>query len=64
MVYALKLAAGLLVLFALVPLCVWAGTGSWRHALHASKEYGLVMAALCVPPALLAAVVLLAERIG
>jgi hypothetical protein len=64
MLYALKLAAGLALFFALVPLCIWAGTGSWRHALQGAKEYGQVLAFLCGLPALLAVVVLVAERIG
>jgi hypothetical protein len=64
MLYALKLAAGLAFFFALVPLCIWAGTGSWHHALHAAKQYGQVVAVLVGLPALLALVVLVAERIG
>lgn len=39
MLYALTLVAALAGLVALVPLIVWAGTGSWRHALHALREY-------------------------
>ena len=33
-------------LFAIVPLMVWGGTGSWRHALHAFKSYLQIMVGL------------------
>lgn len=36
-------AAVCLALFAIVPLMIWGGTGSWRHALHALKEYAGIM---------------------
>lgn len=28
---------------AIVPLMVWGGTGDWRHALHALKEYASII---------------------
>lgn len=33
-------------LFAIVPVMVWGGTGSWRHALHAFKVYLQIMVGL------------------
>lgn len=35
-------------MFAIVPLMIWGGTGSWRHALHAFKVYLLILAGLVV----------------
>ena len=35
-------------LFAIVPLMVWGGTGSWRHAVHALKQYLQIMGALAL----------------
>lgn len=40
--------ATIAALFAIVPLMVWGGTGSWRHALHALKVYLQIMAGLAV----------------
>jgi len=45
----------------LVPLIVWAGSGSWRHALHALREYLIAMAVICVPALVLGLVVAVAE---
>lgn len=33
-------------MWAIVPLMVWAGTGNWRRALEALRQYAWVMAAL------------------
>jgi hypothetical protein len=30
-------------MIAIVPLMVWGGTGSWRHALHALKGYAAIL---------------------
>lgn len=27
----------------LIPLCVWGATGSFRHALHAWRQWGLIV---------------------
>lgn len=40
--------ATIAALFAIVPLMVWGGTGSWRHALHALKVYLQIMGGLAV----------------
>lgn len=37
-----------LALIALVPLMVWGGTGSWRHALHALRQYAGILAGFVV----------------
>lgn len=39
-------AATIAAMVMLVPLIVWGGTGDWRHALHALKEYLRVMGAI------------------
>lgn len=33
-------------LMAIVPLMVWGGSGSWRHALHALKWYAAILGGL------------------
>lgn len=43
---ALLLVGGLAGLFAIVPLCTWADTGSLRAAWEAAKGYGVVMGIL------------------
>lgn len=48
--------AGLLLI---VPLCVWAATGSLRHAWFALKEYLLVMSILVVPGVLFGIIAIL-----
>ena len=35
-------------MFAIVPLMVWGGTGSWRHAMHAFGMYLKIMLGLVV----------------
>lgn len=39
-------AATIAAMVMIVPLIVWGGTGDWRHALHALKEYLRVMGAI------------------
>lgn len=60
----LKTLAALAALVAIVPLMVWAGSGSWRHALHATKEYLLSMGLIVVPVCVVAGAVILMEFIG
>lgn len=64
MLTAVQTVLAVLVLVAIVPLFVLGATGSWRHALHALKEYGIAMGLLFGVPTAVAVVVLLAERIG
>jgi hypothetical protein len=56
-------AAVILGMVAIVPLMVWGGTGSWRHALHALKEYALTMGLLAAPAVALGAAVALWEYV-
>lgn len=44
----LALAATLAAMFAIVPLMVWGGTGSWRRAVQALRQYLGVMLLLSV----------------
>lgn len=60
---ALKTILACLALIAIVPLMVWAGSGSWRHALHALREYGKAMAWLTVPAVVVALFMVAAEHI-
>jgi hypothetical protein len=39
----LKTLGAIAALTLIVPLMVWAGTGSWRRALRALREYWLIM---------------------
>lgn len=61
MITFLKTAAVIAAMVALIPLAVWAGTGSWRHGLHALRQFGLAMGAIVVPVLVLAGVVLAME---
>lgn len=55
----LKTTAVIACMILIIPLMVWGGSGSWRYALEALKEYLLVMAVLVVPPLVLTAITLL-----
>jgi ABC-type antimicrobial peptide transport system permease subunit len=50
-------------LIAIVPLMVWGGTGSWRHALHALKQYAGILVGFVVVGGGLALVMVLGEFI-
>jgi hypothetical protein len=43
LIYSLKLAGIALAMIAIIPLMVWGGSGDWRHALHALKEYAAII---------------------
>lgn len=45
----LKTAAIIAAMVALIPLAVWAGSGSWRHGAHALKQYLIAMGVIVVP---------------
>lgn len=64
MLTAAKTVLAILALAAIVPLFVLGATGSWRHAMHALREYGVAMALLIVPTALVAAAIVLADIIS
>lgn len=59
MITFLKTAAVIACMVAIIPLAVWAGSGSWRHAVHATKGYLIAMGVLVVPAAVLALVMAL-----
>jgi hypothetical protein len=40
----LKTAAVIAVMVLLIPLCVWGGSGSFRHGLEALRQYLTIMA--------------------
>lgn len=44
----LLLLAVLGAMFSIVPLMVWGGTGDWRHALRALKQYMGVLAVFAI----------------
>jgi len=48
----------------IIPLAVWAGTGSLSRAWQALREYMLVMAFLTVPAVVVAAITLLPRLWG
>lgn len=48
-------------LFLLVPLIVWAGSGSWRHAWYALKQYLGIMGTLAATGAVLALIIAAGE---
>ncbi|HNG16571.1 hypothetical protein [Accumulibacter sp.] len=64
MLRAAKTVLAIIALVAIVPLFVLGATGSWRHALHALREYGVAMAWLIVPTTLVSAAILLADFIS
>lgn len=45
---ALALVAVCCAMWAIVPLMVWAGTGNWRRAADALRQYLLVLAGLAL----------------
>lgn len=45
----LKTAAVIAAMVAIIPLAVWAGSGSWRHGVHALKAYLTAMGWIVVP---------------
>lgn len=40
---ALKLAAAITVMSAIIPLMIWGGSGSWRAGLHAWASWAKIM---------------------
>jgi hypothetical protein len=37
---------GLAVMLCIVPLWIWGASGSWRHAMHAARQYWAILAVL------------------
>ena len=60
----MKLLFILVVMVSIIPLSVWAGTGSLSRAAQALREYMLVMAVLTVPAVVVAAISLLPRLWG
>lgn len=56
MITFLKTAAVIAAMVAIIPLAVWAGSGNWRHAAHALKQYLIAIGVLVVPVVVLAAI--------
>jgi hypothetical protein len=42
----IKTVGVLAVMFLIIPLAVWGGSGNWRHALQALKTYSKIMACI------------------
>lgn len=45
-----------------IPLAVWGGTGSLRHAWYATKRYLLVMAIIVIPALTISGISILVSR--
>ncbi len=56
MITFLKTVAVIAAMVAIIPLAVWAGSGNWRHGVHALKQFLIAMGVLVVPAALLAGI--------
>jgi hypothetical protein len=56
--------AVIIAMFAIVPLMIWGGTGSWRHALHALRSFLGIMLGLAAVGGGLALLMVAAEYIG
>jgi len=60
----LALAAACAALWGIVPLMVWGGTGSWRRALQALRQYLMVLAGFAVLGGGVGMLMVLAGAIG
>lgn len=54
----LKTVGVILVMFSIIPLTVWAGSGSWRNAMKAFKEYMFIMGLIAAAGVVLAVIIL------
>jgi hypothetical protein len=59
-----KTLGAIVLMTLLVPLMVWGGSGNWRRALEAWRDWWLIMGGLCVVVIGAAGVVMLVEYIG
>lgn len=59
----LKTVGVILVMFSIIPLTVWAGSGSWRNAMLAFKEY-MIIIGLIVGAGIVLAVVIFVGSIS
>ena len=60
----LALLGAVTVMWAIVPLMVWGGTGSWRRALQALRQYLMVLGGLALLGGGVGLLMALASRIG
>lgn len=44
----LKVVAAIAALSMVIPLYIWGATGSWRHGLHAWKQWAQIMGCIAV----------------
>jgi len=51
-----KTIAAVAAMVSIIPLSVWAGSGSWRHGLKALKEYLVAMSVIVVPAVVIAGI--------
>lgn len=58
MITFLKTIGVLLVMFSIIPLAVWAGSGSWRNAMQAFKEYMFIIGLMVGGGVILALIIL------
>lgn len=61
MITFFKTAAVIAALVAIIPLSIWASTGSWRHGVHALGRFGVAMGVIAVPVLVLVGITLLME---
>lgn len=54
----LKTVGVILVMFSIIPLTVWAGSGSWRNAMQAFKEYMFIIGLIIAGGVILGVVIL------
>ena len=48
MLQILKVAASIAALSLVIPIFIWMGTGNFRHAMHAWKQWALYMGGMAV----------------
>lgn len=51
-------------MIAIVPLMIWGGTGSWKHAMHALRSYLGILGGLAVLGGGVGLLMVLADWIG
>lgn len=61
---AVKTFAAIFVMTLIIPLMVWAGSGSFRAAMRALREYWLIMGTLAAVVGVAALWAVVMERIG
>jgi hypothetical protein len=64
LVVAVKTLGAIVLMTLLVPLMVWGGSGNWRRALEAWRDWWTIMGGLCLLVGGAALLVTLVEYIG